>query len=318
MQDKRFGIRYIKIHFCIEYLEDSRVPKYKASALRGGMGEMLLRANCIRNRQCEQCDFETECIVRRMMYSKMEIQPAFMSKGDSVGYVIECEDYHDTFAAGEQMQFQMLLFGKTIVYFNQFLNAFYALGQQGYGKEHARYVIRSISNTTGQPILFGNDIQMEHYQVKTVADYVDYRMEQMKKSFDGNLQLKFQSPLSIRIQGNLLEKFQTEAVINALRRRMYILDCFEGIASEQMEVAAGIPRELMQEYRSVRVKRYSNRKQEKMALYGIEGTLMLAEVKEEWLPLFFVGELIHIGKYTSFGFGRYRILTQKEREENGK
>lgn len=315
MKDARFAIRYVKLHFCIEYTEDCQVPKYKASALRGGMGEMLLRANCIRDRQCEQCDFETECIVPRTMYSKMEIQPAFMSRGDSVGYVIECEDYHDTFAAGEQMRFQMLLFGKTIVYFNQFLNAFYALGQQGYGKDHARYFIHSVSNTTGQPILSGNDIHMENYQVKTVADYVDYRMKQVKKSFDGSLQFKFQSPLSIRIRGKLLKEFQTEAIINALKRRVYILDCFEGIATEQVEASAELPEELVQETRTVRVRRYSNRKQEKMELHGLEGILAITGVEEEWLPLLFAGELLHIGKYTSFGFGRYRISVQKERKE---
>lgn len=26
-----------------------------------------------------------------------------------------------------------------------------------------------------------------------------------------------------------------------------------------------------------------------------------------WLPLLLAGELVHVGKYTSFGFGRYRI-----------
>lgn len=307
MLDNRFNIRYVKLHFCIEYVEDCKVPTYKASALRGGMGEMLLRANCIRDRNCEQCDFETECIVRRTMYSKMEIQPAFMSQGDSVGYVIECEDYHDAFAKGEQMRFQLILFGKAIVYFNQFLNAFYALGQQGYGKNCARYFICSISNTSGQAILSGNDIRMENYQVRTIADYVDYRMGQMKGRFDGRLQLKFQSPLSIRIQGKVLEEFQIDKIIDAIIRRIYILDCFEGIVSEQERLEVGLPSELMQEYRPVRVKRYSNRKREKMALQGIEGILSLADVAEELLPLFFAGELIHIGKYTSFGFGRYRL-----------
>lgn len=315
MKNPRFAIRYVRLHFCIEYTEDCQVPKYKASALRGGMGEMLLRANCIRERQCEQCDFETECIVPRTMYSKMEIQPAFMSKGDSVGYVIECEDYHDTFAAGDNMHFQMILFGKTIVYFSQFLNAFYALGQQGYGKYNAKYFIQSVMNTTGQPILSGNDIHMENYQVKIVADYVDYRMKQVKKSFNGNLLLKFHSPLSIRIHGKVLKEFQTEAIISALKRRIYILDCFEGIAAEQMELEAELPEELMQETRIARVKRYSNRKQEKMELHGVEGTLDLTQVEEEWLPLFLAGELIHIGKYTSFGFGRYRVLVQKENDK---
>ena len=46
-------IRYVKLHFTILFPEASSLPVNKVSALRGGMGEMLLRANCVRDRQCE-------------------------------------------------------------------------------------------------------------------------------------------------------------------------------------------------------------------------------------------------------------------------
>ena len=101
--EKKFSIRYVKLHFTLRMLEDTELPLNKPSALRGGMGEMLLRANCIRDRDCENCDFESECIVRRTMYSKMEIEPKFMSAGDSVGYVIECEDYRTDFNEGDEL-----------------------------------------------------------------------------------------------------------------------------------------------------------------------------------------------------------------------
>ena len=63
-------IRYIKLHFTVAMLEDTYLPADKVSALRGGMGEMLLRANCVRDRNCACCDFESECIVRRFLYAK--------------------------------------------------------------------------------------------------------------------------------------------------------------------------------------------------------------------------------------------------------
>lgn len=110
------------------------------------MGEMLLRANCIRDRNCETCDFESECIVQRTMYSKFEEKPAYITKGDSIGYVIECENYQEEFEAGEAMQFHLMLFGKTIVYFNQYLQAFFALGMQGIGKYQARFEIIGVTN----------------------------------------------------------------------------------------------------------------------------------------------------------------------------
>jgi len=119
--EKILQIRYVKLHFTLKILEDTILPRNKVSALRGGMGEMLLRANCIRNRKCEKCDFISECIVQRTMYSKMEIQPNFMQKGDSAGYVLECENYDEIFYKGEKLKFQLILFGKNIVYLNQYL-----------------------------------------------------------------------------------------------------------------------------------------------------------------------------------------------------
>ena len=60
---KSQDIRYTKLTFTIEFTEDTMLPKQKVSAIRGGIGEMLLRANCVRRRECEGCDFADECIV---------------------------------------------------------------------------------------------------------------------------------------------------------------------------------------------------------------------------------------------------------------
>lgn len=143
---KCLDIRYTRITFTVLFPEDCILPRSKVSALRGGMGEMLLRANCIRDRNCETCDFESECIVQRTMYSKLEEKPVYITKGDSIGYVIECENYQEEFEAGEAMQFHLMLFGKTIVYFNQYLQAFFALGMQGIGKYQARFEIIGVTN----------------------------------------------------------------------------------------------------------------------------------------------------------------------------
>ena len=140
-------IRYIKLHLKIEFLEDTILPKNKVSALRGGIGEMLLRANCIRDRNCDLCDFRTECIVQRTMYSQFEIKPSFVTTGESVGYVYECVNYQQEFSAGEQMEFNLLLFGKTIVYFNQYMQAIYALGQQGIGKYNSKFIVVEVKNS---------------------------------------------------------------------------------------------------------------------------------------------------------------------------
>ena len=300
-------IRYVKLHFTLRMEADCQMPVNKASAIRGGIGEMLLRANCIRDRKCETCDFETECIVRRIMYSRMEIQPKFMSSGDSVGYVMECEDYRKEFRKGEEWKFGLILFGKNIVYFSQYLNALYALGMNGIGKDHCRFQIVSVTGTQGQEILQDGNILMGEYRVFSVRDYVEYRKKQMEKSpLSG--ELKFQTPLALKYRGSVLTVFSFEPIVEAARRRIYMLDCFEGIADELPETVAEMPKVIREEHHEVSVRRYSNHQETTMNLRGIEGSLKVDRIPEELLDILLAGELIHIGKNTSFGFGRYRLI----------
>lgn len=48
---KSQDIRYTKLTFVVQFTEDTMLPKQKVSAIRGGIGEMLLRANCVRGRE---------------------------------------------------------------------------------------------------------------------------------------------------------------------------------------------------------------------------------------------------------------------------
>ncbi len=302
-----FNIRYIKLHFTVRFTEDTRIPTYKASALRGGMGEMLLRANCVRDRDCENCDFEKECPVRRIMYADMEKLPDFMHGGEGIGYVIECEDYHEDFQAGDEMRFNLILFGKLIVYFSQCLNAFYALGMNGLGKEKSRFEIASVTNTTGEPVLEGNNVMMERLGISTVRKYVGYRR---KKISDGDFtwEIRFQSPLSLKYRGEMLSEFRLNALLEGLGRRIYILDCFEGNEAEQVNLDIDPGQDFIeQNSRKVRIPRYSNHQSSKMSWEGLEGKARLQDLPEDLLDWLLAGELVHVGKNTNFGFGRYRV-----------
>lgn len=306
-------IRYVKLHFTLLFPEDAHLPREKVSALRGGMGEMLLRANCIRNRQCEVCDFESECIVQRTLYSRFDVKPEFVTVGDSVGYVLECDNHQEYFQAGETLKFQMTLFGKTIVYFNQFLQALHALGMQGIGKEKEVFRIVSVRNIRNQKILDGNQVWMKNYQVDILENYVKYRMEQIAREGIEN-RLVFQTPASLKYQGEMLQEFAVEPIMLAIKRRIYMLDCFEGIFVDIREetkddiVSPNYPRLLYQESHRGAVERYSNRKNSRMVLKGIKGMMQMDSIEEEYLPLFLAGEILHIGKNTSFGFGKYRLV----------
>lgn len=304
-------VRFVKLHFTAAFCEDSILPRDKVSAIRGGMGEMLLRMNCVRDRQCGTCDFDRECTVQKILYSPFDRKPDFVTTDGGVGYVLECENYQEYFKAGEKLDFYLILFGKTIVHFYQLYQAISMLGEQeGLGKYHARYHIIGIKNMEGMLISDGKTVDMDRYVVHMLYDYIMFRNLRYG-TFIGKKDalLIFDSPLALKYQGELLTEFQMEAILTSIRRRVYILDCFEGIESDNFYQTenSSIPKILRQEYHQASVSRYSMRKNKKMILQGIRGSILLTEITEDVWMLLLIGELIHIGKYTSFGFGRFHL-----------
>lgn len=299
-------IPYIKLKIHIVFQEDTILPKNKVSALRGGMGEMLLRGNCIKDRKCEKCDFEKECIVRRTVYTKMEKKPSFMQGNDSVGYLIECEDYETDYDAGDDLYFNLILFGKNLVYFSQYLQAFYQLGTVGLGKYQSKFFIYDIYTDTGCPLLVGNEVRMDNYKYETVSQYVDRRLKRLKKN-GCQYEMRFITPFTVKYQGKFIEEFQSEAIFQSLFRRILMMDYFVENYQELPRLTE-YPLIISQTHRKCIVKRYSSTQDSKINLVGIKGTIRFEEMPEEYLSYLLAGELLHIGKNSSFGFGKYLFL----------
>ena len=307
---KALNIRYVKLRFELEILEDTILPKNKAPALRGGMGEMLLRANCIRDRQCKKCDFEEECIVNRIKYSKIENKPSFMNEGDSVGYVFECEDYKEMFREGDILKFNLILFGSTIVYLNQILQAFFMFGEVGIGKNASKFLVKRIRNTRKEVLLEDGQIYKPMYEIATVNDYVDSRIKHVKNCS----RIIWHTPAAIKQKGCLIEEFSSEAIFAAICRRILMLDCYEKIETEKINISDKLPYIMRQEVYKKSIRRYSSTHDEGIYLKGITGIVDFDYIDYYMYKLLLAGELIHIGKNTSFGFGKY-ILTERKSED---
>lgn len=303
--EERLNISYVKLKFKIVFPENAILPKEKVSALRGGMGEMLLQQNCVMDRNCTKCPFEEDCIVRKTMYTQMKKKPEFMQGKDSVGYLLECVNYRTEIYAGESIVFYLTLFGKNIVYFSQYLQAFYRLGVSGIGKYAAKFYIAEITNQNGKVILNENQVNMKNYQINTVYEYAKKRYKFLKESGCRN-ELFFLTPLCLKYKGQYIQEFSSEAIMSALFRRIMMLDYFVENYLEMPEITT-YPAVIKQESYLYSVNRFSSTQNSKVTLRGVKGTVQFSKLPEEYLLYLLAGEVLHIGKNTSFGFGGYTV-----------
>lgn len=314
------NIRFIQLHLQFQMLEDAELPMHKASAIRGGIGNILIEQHCIRPGSCNKekfsckkdCGFAEECIVQRIMRSHFlpECLPKGMSDGDSVGYMVECENTREHFTEGDTFTALLTLFGKNIAYLGLYLQVFSMLGMRGLGKERGCFTITSIRNQYGQELLEDGHIRMDRFKISTVGEYATSRLRKLTEA--GKITgLLFKSPTSIKYRGEEITEFCEGAICESLLRRIHILNAFEGRVLE-VRPEADFPHISGQTVRTVRVPRYSNRTKTKLRLDGIVGEVQLEEIDREWLLLLCAGEILHVGANTSFGFGRYRIRVEEK------
>ncbi len=302
-------IPYITLSFCLRFFQPVEVPQHKVSALRGGLGEMLLQKNCVVNRNCEACRFQEGCIVWNAFYTPMRFKPDYMTGKESLGYLIECDNQETFMDAGHGFLFRLKLFGRNIPLFSQYLDAFWRLGQVGLGKNHAKFEIAAIFTEEEKPLLDENQIHMEYFQIHTVGQYVEARKKELstKNSPEGIYGIQYLTPLALRKDRIDLEHFDTDAIWRAIHRKIQMISYFTENPVE-LEKLSEWPPILECESKKASIKRYSNTHGRGMELKGIEGYTIMEQIDEVRLEELLAGELFHIGRNNSFDFGRYQVL----------
>ena len=298
-------VRFSQMQITIRFIEHALLPYDKDSAIRGGMGQCLLQQNCIQDRNCGQCSFQPECIVQKIMYSKYQIVPDYVTK-ESIGYVLSCLDKRTEVNAGDEITFTLTLFGYTILYLSQIINAIHALGLQGLGKDHARFELAWIRNRQGEPILTGQRVYMKNYKTEMLEDYVQRRMNMDAGAF----RLRLVSPFCSKYNGQFIQELDpnsVQGVLNAIVRKVHMLMLYEGIPAEPYHFEEGDYTYLGGRSHQVTVRRYSSSTDSKMNLCGITGYFDINIASRDLMKYILAGELIQVGKNTRFGFGVYQL-----------
>ncbi len=191
------AIRFTILKIKLQMPEDCRLPRHKVSAIRGGMGNVLLAQHCIRDGKCEFCDFQESCIVQNIMYAPFRIKPSFANQNESMGYVIDCTSKKVEYHAGESLWVEFTLFGNAISYIMPIIYALTSLGGAGLGKEAAPFQVTEIVNRRRKPILRDGCIAMRNVLVETVESYVNERIAQQVDPLEnqaGHVWLSLETP----------------------------------------------------------------------------------------------------------------------------
>lgn len=189
---------------------------------------------------------------------------------------------------GDEINFGLILIGRAIDYLPYFIYTFDELGRIG--------------------------IEEDLFQ-KQAGDYKDVIARSPDKHRDDEaISLLFITPTRILYNGHLTLDLEFHILIRNLLRRLsllYYFHCdddpsewdFKGIIERAKEVTV--------KNRNLRWydwERYSGRQDTRMKMGGFVGEITFEGNIEPFMPLIKAGEVLHVGKGTGFGLGKYRIV----------
>lgn len=296
----------VKLKFTFRMEEELVLPFYAGSAFRGVFGSSLRRLCCLSGKKtCDGCGLTSSC----------PYAVVFESKEGVIGrptnpYVIEPPLLKERVVKkGETLVFHQILFGDAVQKLSFILLAWSRGFRFGMGVNRAKAVLEAVHQVlpSEEVYIYGQEDD-SMYPVEPI-----YPLEIPERE---DISLSIQTPM--RIQRNHHPIVPADLTfcdfISSLSRRIELL--YEGhtkmphfVADRKrlIELASSAQEEL-RDLRWWDWTRWSGRQQTHIALGGVVGEWRLKGVAPELLPMLYAGEILHLGKSTVMGMGKYVIL----------
>ena len=216
--------------------------------------------------------------------------------------------------AGEaELELGLVLVGRAVDFLPYFIYVMEEVGKKGIGRARVPYRLLSVADGSrdGGPVIF-------HSAERIVReDFHGVILEALPREGDERVTrvtLEFLTPLRVKKYGGYQEsgeRMTFATLMDLLLGRIEALSFFhcggEWAPHEGLRAKAQDVRVVAKNLSLQRLERYSNRRQQRLPLHGLVGTLTVEGELTEFLPLLRMGEYIHIGEGTAFGLGRYRL-----------
>jgi len=299
-------IPYKIINITCEPIDEIHLPSFKGSSFRGVIGRSLRQTLCILRsyKDCRQCPIYKNCYYAYIFETIPDPNkklPFNLHKYPSIPHPFVIEpplDKKKIFNAGETFSLKIVLIGKAVSYEPHFILAVELAGEHGIGKENKKFIIK---DTTSTDIL----------KLKVIFPLTSEVLSHQEAS---KVTINILTPLRLIHEKKLVRKLEFHHIVRSLLRRLTIL-YFYHVSERLPEIPV---KSLIDLAEKVKVadnnlkwydwERFSYRQNKRMKLGGLIGKITFEGPIEPFYPLLKAGEILHCGKNTSFGLGKYVIV----------
>ncbi|MCK8816751.1 CRISPR system precrRNA processing endoribonuclease RAMP protein Cas6 [Natroniella sulfidigena] len=314
-------LEIISLRFTLIAKQKIKLPEHPGSTLRGAFGQALYQIACnMKEEKCERCNLSYNCAYSLLFNpflterEKRKTSNRFNNKPRP--FVFEPKtNGQELFKPGQQINFNLNLFGYTSRFLPYIIESWRLLEQKGIGLGRGKFVLSeiwSVNDLTGKAErLYSEYANLVHNsEIKIDNQDVDKLKSNLGKQ---QLHLKLLTPTLLKYKGDYVEQIEFHILMRNLFRRLSSLSAFYG--AERLDIKFGAHLDQAEEVDLIENngswqswKRYSNKQKKRVKMKGVVGELKYEGDLEKFLPYLILGQYIHVGKNTVFGLGEYKIL----------
>ena len=293
-------MEFASFQFKLIAIDELQLPPYKGSAFRGLFGHALKRTVCVTSmRSCDGCLLRQNC-------AYAYIFETFNNRGEHVAHPFVIEPpmkENKIFPPGDTLLVAMILMGKAINFIPYIIYAFREMGKRGIGYSRGKFYLKQV--TKDGKIIYDFQEQLVH------TDFTRDELLLGKAQQRSRVRLNFITPTAIKSNGRINGRFDFTALIKALKRRIKALSIYHnGKTGFEFEYDAAHIAGIKTKTDGIKPyswRRYSNRQEKKIDFSGYIGSMEVEGDLTPYMPLLKAGEIVHVGRGTVYGMGKYQI-----------
>jgi len=303
----------------LEARERLTLPTYKGSVLRGGFGYAFKQGVCVQpdRPHCTGCPLAATCVYAAVFEPAPPADSAVLRKNAAIPtpFVIEPPpEARHAYAAGELLNFRLILVGQALGYLPHFLVAFRNLGELGLGEQRGRFRLQQVAAIHPwqdmSETLYADDRLHTLSQLTVTETEVATQAQKLPET---PLDIHFLTPTRLQNAGQLVREGPPFAVlVKALLGRISSLAYFHCRTRWETDFRTWIDRAEAVQIEEAATGwddwgRFSSRQQQHINMGGLIGHNRYQGQLAPYRALLTLGTLLHVGKGTVFGNGKFTV-----------
>ena len=317
MLDFLSHLTFAKLGLILEAEDPLHLPPYKGSTFRGAFGHAFRRITCVTKRaDCATCIARSSCLYVQVFETPVPEGVSFTGSEAPHPFVLEPPlDRRETFDPGSLLSFHLILIGKAAIgYLPYFIYTFDELGKLGIGKSKGKFRLKEVRDVlSADRVLYDGDQELLQGHPVCFDSAQDMGSAPPSGEY---VTIRFLTPARMKSHGKLVtpETFTFRVFISQLHNRLFNLTLFHGGKAgldrrwkEEVEPLIDEVQVAERDLHWYEWERYSGRQETRMKMGGIMETVAFqGNIAPLW-SLVRMGEVLHVGKASSFGLGQYVI-----------